>query len=158
MKVLIVYDSLYGNTEKIAQAIQEGMGANEIQMVRAKDANASDLQGVRLLVVGSPTHGGRASAITKQFFERLNLHALDGKGAAAFDTGIPVKGQRFWMRLLIRTIGYASRNIAKLLAKKGASVIGKMTFFVNGKEGPLQEGELERAKEWAGKLLQESRV
>ena len=60
MKALIVYDSVYGNTEKVARAIGEAMTpSGEVKVLRAGDTNSSELASVGLLIVGSPVHGGR---------------------------------------------------------------------------------------------------
>lgn len=153
MKILIVYDSLYGNTEKIAEAIRAGFGQIEVQLKTAKNATTKDLQGIDLLVIGSPTHGGRASEQTKQFLNSIKPDSLKNIKAAAFDTGIPTEAQNGFIRFVIRFFGYASGNISKMLAKKGAKVMAAETFFVLEKEGPLKKGETERAKKWAEQLI-----
>jgi flavodoxin len=104
-------------------------------------------------VVGSPTHGGRASENTKQFFDSLAKDSLTKVKAVAYDTGITVDGQNWFMRFVIRFFGYASGNIAKLPENKGAKVVATETFFVMSKEGPLVEGEIKRAEKWAEHIL-----
>jgi flavodoxin len=153
MKILIVYDSLFGNTEKIAQAIGEAFRGHEVQILLAKDAQAAHLQGIGFLVVGSPTHGGRPSEQTKKFLDRLQATTLTNIKAATFDTSIPTQGQKRFTRWIVKLLGYAAKRIAKHLTRMGTTVIAKESFFVLGKEGPLLEGELARAKEWAGKML-----
>ncbi len=60
MKVLVVYDTLYGNTEKIARAIAGAVAPPDtVRIIRAGEAGPADLEGVGLLFVGSPTQGGR---------------------------------------------------------------------------------------------------
>lgn len=76
MKILIVYDSLYGNTEKIAGAIQGGFAPNEVQLKTAKNTTEKDLENIDLLVIGSPTHGGLASEQTKQFLNTIKTGFL----------------------------------------------------------------------------------
>lgn len=154
MKTLIIYDSLYGNTEKIAQSIQEvARKTHEVQLKKVKDASPEDLRGIDFLIVGSPTHGGRASENTKQFFDSLASASLTKIKAVAYDTGITVDAQNWFMRFVIRFFGYASGNIAKLLENKGANVIATETFFVKSKEGSLVEGEIKRAEKWAERIL-----
>ncbi len=153
MKILIVYDSLFGNTEKIAHAIAESCAGQDMQVIRAKDAQIDALQGVDFLVVGSPTHGGRPSEETKKFLDRISDAALTGIKAATFDTSIPTAGKGRLTRWIVRLFGYAAKHIAKPLASKGAKIVGIESFFVTEKEGPLCDGELERAKQWAGKML-----
>ena len=63
MKALIVYDSVYGNTEKIARAVGEAITpSGEVEVLRAGEANPSELASVDLLIVGSPVHRGQADA------------------------------------------------------------------------------------------------
>lgn len=148
MKILIVYDSLFGNTLNIAVAIGEGFTGSDVKLRPVKEFDLQDLEGVKLLMVGSPTHAGGPSQDIKQFFKRLPANALQGKKAAAFDTGIPADDQQGIVRLFIKVFGYASPQIVKKLQKKGAVVMADETFFVLDKEGPLKEGELERARKW----------
>ena len=63
MKALIVYDSVYGNTEKIAKAIG-GAITGEVRVLRVDESNSAELESIDLLIVGSPTQGGRLSGIT----------------------------------------------------------------------------------------------
>jgi len=141
MKALIVYDSVYGNTEKIARAIGEAI-TGEVKVVRAGEANPSDLESIDLLVVGAPTQGGRATAAVNGFLGRVAGPAIKGINVAAFDTRL---SQRW-----VGVFGYAAGRIARSLKKKGGTlVVSPEGFFVKGTKGPLKEGELERAAGWA---------
>ncbi|MGQ9545720.1 MAG: flavodoxin family protein [Dehalococcoidia bacterium] len=148
MKALIVYDSVYGNTEKIAKAIAEAIApSNEVKVLRADEANPSELAAVNLLIVGSPTHGGRPTPAVQNFLNKVPDLSLKGVNVAAFDTRISKK--------IARVFGYASGRIASHLKKKGGTLIASpMGFLVTGGEGPLKEGELERAAGWAKGILQ----
>ncbi len=153
MKILIVYDSLYGNTEKIARSIAEVYTEHQVSLIPVKDFSASDLAGVNLLVAGSPTHGARPSQGMKDFLNLIPAGSLKNMQAAAFDTGIPVDAKKGFLRLFIRFFGYASKHIANALKKNAAAILAAETFFVLDKEGPLKDGEIERSKQWAGELL-----
>ena len=153
MNILVVYDSLYGNTEKIALSIAEVYAEQQVRCMPVKGFSASDLTAVNLLVAGSPTHGGRPSQGMKDFLNSLPAGSLKNTQAAAFDTGIPVEVKKGFVRFVIRFFGYASKHIANALKKNGAAVLAAETFFVLDKEGPLKEGEIERSKKWAGELL-----
>ncbi len=153
MKKLIVYDSLYGNTEKVAKAIGKGVGAEDFEMKRARDTKWDDLGKIDLLIVGSPTHGGRASENTQKFFDSIKEEDLKNVYAAAFDTSVPSEGKSFFAKFFIKTLGYAAERILKILKKKGADTLKAESFFVLGKEGPLREGELERAEKWGKEVL-----
>jgi len=146
MKIIIVFDSMYGNTEKIARAVGEAAGG-DVKVFRAAEANPSDLGGADLLVVGSPTVGGRPTQATQGFLGRIS-DSIDGLSVAAFDTRFPAK----WARIF----GYAAGRIAAQLQKKGGNLIAPPeAFFVLDKEGPLKDGEIERAARWASKISKE---
>jgi len=146
MKALIVYDSVYGNTEKIARAIAEAITpSGEVKVLRAGEANLSELESIDLLIVGSPTHGGRPTPAVQNLLNKVPK--LQGIKVAAFDTRIPTK--------LVRVFGYAAGRIANNLKKKGSTLIASPEgFFVTGGQGPLKEGELERAAAWAKGILE----
>lgn len=149
MKIVIVYDSQFGNTEKIAHAIRDGIGPGHIvNVVRATAASQQDLHGADLLFVGSPTHGGRSTEPVRLFIDLLPADALRGIRAAAFDTGMRAEDQGFVVKRVVKFFGYASARIAPALQAKGAGETRKETFAVTGREGPLLEGELERAQAW----------
>ena len=148
MKALIVYDSVYGNTEKIASAIGEAITpSNEVKVLRAGEANPSELASVDLLIVGSPTHGGRPTPAIRDFLNKVPQTSLQGTNVAAFDTRIESK--------FARVFGYAAGRIASPLERKGGALITSPEgFFVKGTKGPLKEGELERAAVWVKEILE----
>ena len=148
MKALIVYDSVYGNTEKIAKAVAEAITpSNEVKVVRAGEANPSELASVNLLIVGSPTHAGRPVPAVQDFLKKIPELSLKGVNVAAFDTRISKK--------IVGVFGYAAGRIAGNLKKKGGTLIASPEgFFVTGGQGPLREGELERAAGWAKGISQ----
>jgi flavodoxin len=149
MKAVVIYDSVYGNTEKIAQAIGDGL-AGDAKVVRVGDVNASELQAFDLLIVGSPVHGGRATPAIEALLQQLPAHSLEGKRVAAFDTRFESEEQGIGLRILMSVIRYAAERIAKELAKKGGRLAAEPEgFIVEQKEGPLKQGELERASTWA---------
>ena len=143
MKTLIVYDSQYGNTEKIARAI--GDAIPEARVLHASEANPSGLESVDLLIVGSPTHGSRPTPAIQDFIKRVP--ALNGTPVAAFDTRLTT--------VLAKIFGYAAGRIGKPLEKKGGTLVKPPeAFYVEGTKGPLREGELERAAGWAEEIAQ----
>ena len=71
----------------------------------------------------------------------------------AFDTRFELEKQNFALKLLMKTRAYAAEKIAKLLVSKGGILMAQPeAFIVTGKEGPLDDGELERAEQWGGIL------
>lgn len=158
MKAMVVYDSVYGNTEKVARAIASALEAGaEVQVKAAGDVNMEQLGGIDLLVVGSPTQAFNMIAGSKEFLKSLTAQALKGMKVAAFDTRISVaEVNSKFLDILVKFFGYAAEKIDKgLKARGGVPVIAPEGFIVTDKEGPLKEGELERAAAWAGKILQQ---
>jgi flavodoxin I len=151
MKTLIVYDSVYGNTEKIAKTIADTIApVDEVTLLQAGETSPATLETVDRLIVGSPTHGGRPSPTMQAFLNKIPAHALDNVAVTAFDTRISAEGKGFGLRILMRLLGYAAGRIAaSLQAKGGRLALPPAGFIVEGKEGPLQAGELERAAAWA---------
>jgi flavodoxin I len=157
MKFILVYDSLYGNTEKIARSIGDVLaGQGDVTLTRVADFNMDQLVGVDLFIVGSPTQQFKATAATKSFLKAIPAKGLKGVRVAAFDTrltqsnidGTPV------LPFFVKLFGYAADPIAKELQKKGGElVVAPKGFYVEGTEGPLVQGELERAAAWARKLF-----
>jgi len=110
-KALIVYDSIYGNTEKIARAIAGALTpSGEVKVLRPGEVNPSELESVDLLVVGSPTQGGRATPAIQEFLSKIPSNALKNVSVASFDT-------RFSTRL-VGIFGYAAGKIADSLKKR----------------------------------------
>lgn len=154
MNALVIYDSVFGNTERIARSIAAALGEDTVaQNVSA--VTAADLNGIDILFVGSPTRGFKPTPAITTFLASLPAGALKGVKAAAFDTRIPldsIKNPIF--RLIVKKGGYADRIIAKALAAKGAALaIPSDGFIVLASEGPLKEGERDRAAVWARSIL-----
>ncbi len=113
-------------------------------------------KGIDLLVVGSPTQQFRATEAMRLFLEDLPKDVVKGIRAATFDTRLT---QAFIdkhppLSFFERIFGYAAERIAKALKEKGAIlVVPGEGFYVNDTEGPLVEGEVEKAEQWARKLF-----
>jgi len=140
MKALVIYDSLYSNTEKIARAIG-GAIAGEMKVLRVGEANPAEIKGFDLLVIGSPTQGGRATKPLQEFITRIPADSLKGMKAATFDT----RFQAVWAKIF----GFAAGRMGGALKSAGANVVASEGFIVAGTKGPLKAGELERAANWA---------
>jgi len=155
MKVLLVYDSQYGNTEKIARAIGGAVGG-DVSVVPVGKANASGLESFDLLIVGSPTQRAGYLPSIQDFLDRIPDNALTGVRVAAFDTRITARSGGIGTRVMAAIaggLGYAAGHIAEALeAKGGIPAASPEGFIVNGIHGPLKKGELERATEWGKKL------
>lgn len=153
MKSVVVFDSHYGNTQKIAQAIAETLaGYGTAFAMHVDEAQLGDLRGINLLVVGSPTQQLSATAPVKHWLGSLPRGCLKGVKAAAFDTRYTQEkiDQIKILPFFVRIFGYGAKPIARRLVKKGAELITEPEgFFVVDTEGPLLEDELTRAASWA---------
>lgn len=146
MRALAVYDSVHGNTQKVAQAIGDAPGG-QVSVRHVSEVSAADVEAVDLLIVGSPTHGGWFTEAIKDWLDQLPAADLHGIPVAVFDTRTPPT-------ILSRIFGWAAPRIAKRLEKTGAELVGEPGgFIVEGIKGPLQEGELERAAGWAQEIV-----
>jgi flavodoxin I len=157
MKALIVYDSVYGNTEQIARAIGDVLATRaNVRTVRVGDAQPEDLADLSLLVVGSPTHGSMASPATRAWLKALAPNSLRGVKVAAFDTRVAVSDVTSRVAaVFVRLLGYAAQPIAGHLTKRGGTLLVPAEgFFVKDTEGPLKDGELERAAAWAQQIAE----
>ena len=141
MKVLIVFDSVQGNTEKVARAVADALEPAEVRVVRPGEVIPPDLKSIDLLIVGSPTMGGRPTQPMQAFLSGIPADALKGIDVVAFDTRLKAA----WVKIF----GFAAGRIANSLKNKGGRLAAPpQGFIVLGSKGPLKEGELERAAAW----------
>ena len=148
MKTLVVYDSRYGNTKTIAQAIGDAI-PGEVEVLQVGEVKASELEPYDLLIVGSPTHGAMPTEAIQRLVERIGAPAREGAKAATFDTRLT------WF-FLERWGGFAAPKMADTLKEKGWTLAGEPGgFLVKGlSKGPLKRGEADRAAAWAKGLAQ----
>jgi flavodoxin I len=89
MKTLIIYDSFFGNTEQVAQAMGKALSSrDQVELCRVSDVKPEQLEGVKLLIVGSPTRGFRPTPAIVDLLKGIPANALQGVKVAAFDTRI----------------------------------------------------------------------
>ena len=144
MNALVVFDSVAGNTEKIAQAIAAGIGAGT-KAVRVSSPDAKRIEKLSLLVVGSPTYGGRPTEAVQKYLDGLSAIPKTLR-VATFDTRLKMK--------IAKVFGFAANRMETSFVQKGIGTKGKPEgFIVKGRNGPLADGELERARSWGKSLL-----
>lgn len=152
---LVLFDSVFGNTEKIAQAVSEELAKyGDSKALRIGDASVEDLRNIRFLVVGSPTRAFSATPSTKEFIRKFPKNTLADIAVATFDTRVDLKtvNSRF-LDFMVRLFGYAAEPLMKSLVAKGGISAGLPAgFIVENSEGPLRKGELERARAWISVL------
>ncbi len=167
MKALVVYESMYGNTHEIANAIAEGLQSlGEIAVTSVADAAVT--VDADLLVVGGPTHvhglsrssSRKAAAETAEKDDAIDIEPdATGPGLREWFKSLPkadgVYGAAFDTRLDKSAVltGSAAKAVAKRLRRLGyESFIDPESFFVEDGDGPLETGELERARQWGRQL------
>jgi flavodoxin len=147
MNNLVVYFSQFGNTQKLAEVIAERLSSNgDVRTISSDDLTVEDLKEADLLVMGSPTHNMNLPKSVKPVFEKLPKRILSGTPVAAFDTSYKMSG-------LLNQFTASKRLIKKLRKLGGRPVLPPEIFHVTEREGPLYEGEIERAQAWAGSIL-----
>ncbi len=159
MKALIVYDSFFGNTEKIAMAVKAGLsGRMDVTAARPSAFGRPASGGwPDLLVMGSPTRGFRPMPSVVRWISEIPADELKGVRILSFDTRMAPEDIRSRIgRFVVTRFGYAAESMHKRLTGKGgvpaAPAVG---FIVRASEGPLKEGELERAAEWARRIAED---
>ncbi len=154
MKTIVIYDSVFGNTAKIADEIAKATGG---ALFKITDICAADLGDATHVFLGSPTRAFRPTPAVTAWLKKLPAGTLKGKHAAAFDTrAIMDTVDSAMLKRMVKWFGYAAEKIQKELIKKDAFVHTDPTgFYVLESEGPLKDGELKRAAEWAERTIKE---
>ncbi|HET7450897.1 MAG TPA: flavodoxin domain-containing protein [Gaiellaceae bacterium] len=146
MHAVVIYDSKFGNTEKIAQAIARGLSAHgDVRVMSTGEATPTERPD--LLLLGGPTQKRGASPGLRDFMEALPA-ALRGVPAAVFDTRY--RGAT-WL------FGSAAAEAAKAIRAAGGDVVAEPESFFIVRKGPmerqtLEPRETERAEQWAAAL------
>jgi hypothetical protein len=163
MKALVVFESMFGNTEQIARAVAAGLAESiEVQLAEVSQAPTEPDRQVALIVAGGPTHAFSMSR-TKTRADAINRGAQEGEREF---------GLREWMAALpsgqhtakiatfdtkIESMRFAPGSAAKDAAKVGRrhgydSAVKAESFYVREVDGPLVLGEIDRARAWARQL------
>jgi len=159
MKALILYDSFFGNTEQIARAVAGALGSpDEVSLCKVDALPPDALKGLTLLVVGSPTRAFRPSPSIKAFLDAIPAGSLQGVNVSAFDTRISAGDtDPGFLKVMIKLFGYAAGPMGKKLQNKGGNLVMPAEgFFVKASEGPLKDGEMERAAGWGRQIALKS--
>lgn len=161
MRALVVYETMWGNTEKVARAIAAELSRTMSVDVHDVDSAPDSADGYDLVVVGGPTH---AFSMTRP----STRHTAVEQNHAPLS---PQRGIREWLGTLEpstadthaatfdtraqspRLPGSAARAAKQELRSLGYDIAVKQkSFRVHGYEGPLVDGELDRAAQWAREL------
>lgn len=149
MKALIVFDSAYGNTAEVARAIGDGLSdVYDTRLLTVGEATGESVDDLDLLVVGSPTQGGRATPRMQEYIREVPIPI--GLRVVAFDTRFAMQDHGWGLRTVMKVLGFAADKMSRELVGKGGNLAEDPAgFIVKDKTGPLQAGELERAGDWA---------
>jgi hypothetical protein len=168
MRAVIVYESMYGNTRQVAEAIGAGLGtAFEVSVVPAAEASSTLLAEADLVVAGGPTHmHGMSRATTRQWAVAAADKAV---GGLKVEPGALSPGLREWLGSLghysvkaaafdtrldgpAALTGQASKAVARLLRAHGFHLIAPPESFLITKQDRLESQETDRARGWGAKL------
>jgi menaquinone-dependent protoporphyrinogen IX oxidase len=147
MNGIVIYDTSYGNTRTIAETISDTLKESgiEVDALYVKDVKKLSTKDYHFLVIGSPTKWGTMSFTVKGFLGKVKSKEWINRPFAAFDTENPEN--------IERKEGSAAEKIAeKLRDKQMKQLLPVLKAVVLGWKGPLQEGEIERAKDYAREL------
>lgn len=145
MNSLIVFESFFGNTERVAQTIADTLKqSGQVTTIRVSPDLPLDLTSVDLLLLGCPIISWKPSVGMQAFMGKISPLEIRGKTFACFDTR--VRGPK-WI------VGDACEGMtAQLSSMGGRALTPPEKFFVRSKQGPLEKTELEHAVSWAGEL------
>ena len=151
MKGIVIYDTSHGNTKKIAETITETLKASEIDvdLFHVKEAKLS-AKDYNFLVLGSPTKFGTMSFAIKFFLGKVKSEEWVNKPFAAFDTENPENVEQ--SRIQNKEWSAAEKIAVKLKEKKMRQLLPVLKALVLGQKGPLVDGEIDRAKDYATDL------
>ena len=146
VKALAVYESRYGNTKLVAEAIAEGITEdpdNQASVHELKEIDINQLPDFDVILIGSPNHIGGPLGSIKRFINELGKLDVKEKYAAAFDTYMMSDHEK------------AMKKIEQQIHKKAPAlklITPGLSIRVKGFKGPVSEGELPKCKEFGIKL------
>jgi hypothetical protein len=162
MKALVVYESMYGNTRHVAEAIAMGIGEDAVAIEVGHAPNVIPGE-VELLVVGGPTHvhGMSRSSTRESAAARVNRSVISKIGIRDWLETLrlerPIVGATFDTRIdgMELLTGSAAKGAAKLLRSRGCRVESVASFVLNGEKGDfdrVNQSEIERARDFGRSL------
>jgi len=152
MKGIVVYDTSYGNTRKIAETIAETLRESgiEVDLFDVKDVKKLSAKDYNFLVLGSPTRFGTMSFAIRSFLGKVKSEEWMNTPFTAFDTENPENIER--ARIENKEWSAAEKISEKLRDKKMNQLLPVLKAVVLGQKGPLKEGEIDRTKDYARQL------
>jgi flavorubredoxin len=148
MKVLVIYDSKYGNTKIAAENILEGLKQVEDiegKISYVKEVDSQNVGSYDVLILGAPNHMGSPSRTIKKFFDKLAELDLKTEEVAVFGT---YSGR---IRVTDRAVKKLEKRVEKTLPKVKL-LLPSLSIRVKGVTGPVAEGELTRCKDFGNRI------
>jgi flavodoxin len=153
VNTLVVYFSKFGNTKHVAEAIGDALGSRgKVRLIGADQLTPDTMRDVDLVVMGTPTHNMNLPKAVRPILKGLPRRILSKTPVAAFDTSYKMADRNTpeWLSRFT-----AAPKLARALRKLGGKrILPPETFHVKDREGPLYEGELERARAWGMSILE----
>ena len=179
MDIAVVYESIFGNTKTVAEAVAEGARSADpeahVTVLPAAEATSDKIDKATLVMVGGPTHIlGMSRASSREKVPDAVKEKAAGRGRAAAPRAVEGPGIREWLdalprpesghkaaafdtRLPFPLAGGAARPIARKLRRRGYEIVaGPKGFVVDEAEGPLRTGERDRAKAWGASIVRQA--
>jgi len=152
MKGIVVYDTSYGNTRKIAATIAETLRESEVEvdLFDVRDVKKLSAKDYDFLVLGSPTRFGTMSLAIRGFLGKVKSEEWMNKPFVAFDTENPENIERSAREN--KEWSAAEKISEKLRDKKMNQLLPVLKALVFGQKGPLKEGEIDRTKDYVREL------
>lgn len=159
---LVVFESLWGNTEEVARAVAQGLGESmDVEVLDVSDGAPMPDEDVDLLVAGGPTHAFSMTRPTTRADARTQgaTQGLLGPGLREWLGSMPDGPRRTRIATFDTRVGKvrhlpgsAAKSAEKEARRHGYTTLPRRSFWVEGTSGPLLDGELDRATEWGRTL------
>ena len=146
MKVLIVFDTKHGNTQKVAELIADGINSiegNETEVVNVNDFDLNEGKTYDLLIIGSPNHVGSHVKSIKKLIKNLSSANVKASSFAAFDT--------YMSKDFEKAVKKMEKQISENLPNSTKALPG-LSIKVGGMKGPIVEEDLSKCKDYGIRL------
>ncbi|MBN2504383.1 MAG: flavodoxin family protein [Bacilli bacterium] len=157
MNILLLYDSFYGNTLKVAELYDKAFKELEVnvEVKHVNKASFSDLEGRDLLIFGSPTRGFRATKPIVQFLKQA-IKNQQKTSFYVYDTRIdPADINSKLLTKMVKAFGYATDQLEKIITKHKCRLLAESDgYVVISSEGPLKDYVEEAVKAKAKELVE----
>jgi len=146
-KVIVVYESKYGNTKIAAETIIEGLREAQgvdTMLIELKEVDPNKIAEYDVILIGSPNHYGGPTKSVSEFIDKLGKLNLDGRHFAVFDTYL---GKGFFEKAVKKMEKRINEKVPNL-----KQITPGLSIAVQGLKGPIVEGELPKCKEFGKKI------